>query len=980
MQNNKIELIFEAVNKTGAEFEKLKKSFDSLSTKAKTSATQQQAEEKKLNDVIKRGTLSRTDYEKYKLKERFDAYRASARKIYTSEAALKQKLLNLDKAYTGEVVRLNKAQTKSHHQARGSMLQMMRQMAAMTATFATFSAISKTMSTAFNAQEKYKKDLASISALTLNFMDASKYENNPAKMWRVASKYAKEMVPAVQEIAAKTLLTGEQANTMVTEFLKAGQIIDTNNEKQITALKTIANSLPIATGVSGAMLDVQIVTELANLLNGNISARDKLGKQLLAMNPNIKEEIKLWKAEGTVIENLGKQLKGFEAASKDLEQTWGSAAGAMNTAFSVMLRTGIQPLYDDIIRLTRNVAETVSKNTEQLSLTFKQLLVPVRGFFASFSASIPKTKTEMASLLETIKNVQTALSLFYEGLKLAVGVLIIKKLASLAKGFLTVASSTKTATTAFSAFSARLLTAVSPAGAIYLAGQGIIALMSQLVLLSLKSKEAFAQPVINRGNMLADAMNFYKKFGNVKSISDTEIKKAQHYSAELGKQIKLARQKAIVLSRGGAKEQAQAEAELNFARAALKLQEKLSSFKPSLKKNSTVPNLIKPLPAEEKARAKKSAEAELEINKELQTKLNSITLDSFAFKRWQAKEADAETRKMIESEVQGEKKKNALIALSAKVLSEELKSIDKEEAKQKRDNRLKAYAQIGEITNNTKILKLKQLNELATAFKKEGIDEVAIKRWKYDQLKAFELAQAQHTLATTDNVKLGVLAKFSEMEIKAPKSIKLMTNAIEESFRSLSQTLGDVFFNAFQGRLKNLGDYVRAFTDGVKRSIANAMGQVASNAIRAGIGSFAGSLFSSGGSSYGFGNVARPEFFSGIQTAHNGGRIVPQFHAGGMVLRPGDVPAILQEGEFVIQQQAAQKLGGGMLNALNNGNLPGGSAQMPNVTINVINQSSQQLNARQSAPRYDFKQMVIDVVLEDVQKGGALRSVIAGGA
>jgi len=50
-----------------------------------------------------------------------------------------------------------------------------------------------------------------------------------------------------------------------------------------------------------------------------------------------------------------------------------------------------------------------------------------------------------------------------------------------------------------------------------------------------------------------------------------------------------------------------------------------------------------------------------------------------------------------------------------------------------------------------------------------------------------------------------------------------------------------------------------------------------------------------------------------------------------------------------------------------------GGGQMPNVTVNVINQSGTQVNAKQSRPRMDGKQMILDVVLEGMSTPGPFR-------
>jgi tape measure domain-containing protein len=54
------------------------------------------------------------------------------------------------------------------------------------------------------------------------------------------------------------------------------------------------------------------------------------------------------------------------------------------------------------------------------------------------------------------------------------------------------------------------------------------------------------------------------------------------------------------------------------------------------------------------------------------------------------------------------------------------------------------------------------------------------------------------------------------------------------------------------------------------------------------------------------------------------------------------------------------------------------SAAAPQVTVNVINQSGQQVDAQQGQPRFDGKQMVLDIVLSAVSQPGSFRTGMKG--
>jgi hypothetical protein len=109
-------------------------------------------------------------------------------------------------------------------------------------------------------------------------------------------------------------------------------------------------------------------------------------------------------------------------------------------------------------------------------------------------------------------------------------------------------------------------------------------------------------------------------------------------------------------------------------------------------------------------------------------------------------------------------------------------------------------------------------------------------------------------------------------------------------------------------------------------------------------------------------NVAA-SLFTGAKTYHGGGWI------GGRQLRSGEVPIVGLEDELVLTE-TQQRLLGDQLNQ------PGG--QLPNVHVNIINNSGTELDAEQGEPQFNGKDMIVDVVVEGIQRQGRLREAIMG--
>lgn len=89
-----------------------------------------------------------------------------------------------------------------------------------------------------------------------------------------------------------------------------------------------------------------------------------------------------------------------------------------------------------------------------------------------------------------------------------------------------------------------------------------------------------------------------------------------------------------------------------------------------------------------------------------------------------------------------------------------------------------------------------------------------------------------------------------------------------------------------------------------------------------------------------------------------------KFHTGGFPgLRTDEVPTILKKGEGVFTEQQMKALGG---------------LGSPEITVNVINQTGQRVNAEQQGPRFDGERMILDVILKHASRPGQFREGLKG--
>jgi len=293
--------------------------------------------------------------------------------------------------------------------------------------FAAWAGAKTVFREAFQAVEKYRKGLAGLTALTLTFIKP-KANEGLADQYKRATAYAKHLYKVLEDVAATTLLTGDQANLLAQVFLRNGQFIDVFNKKQVAAFKSIANAIAIVT--EGQNKEVQISSEINDLLDGRITQHDRLGQMLLRVDKNLKKHIQTWRQEGTLIEHIGGLLKGFDAVSGQIAATWEAISTKLSTAFSRLSRTAFRPVYEDILNFVNKLTDSLDKNslglTQMVWVKYRKLRGILTSLFSVFDTLVSITKKLAinlgsiflsALLYRGIMRVVKAISIMTEGFK-----------------------------------------------------------------------------------------------------------------------------------------------------------------------------------------------------------------------------------------------------------------------------------------------------------------------------------------------------------------------------------------------------------------------------------------------------------------------------------------------------------------------------------------------------------------------------------
>ncbi len=183
-----------------------------------------------------------------------------------------------------------------------------------------------------------------------------------------------------------------------------------------------------------------------------------------------------------------------------------------------------------------------------------------------------------------------------------------------------------------------------------------------------------------------------------------------------------------------------------------------------------------------------------------------------------------------------------------------------------------------------------------------------------------------------------------------------------QTAQAMQQAFSDFFFDAMQGKLKSLTDYVNSVLAAIQRSVANALSQAVTGGT-GGFGGIIGAIAGWFGTRSGASGSVTPtpptNLPPGVQIAHTGGsiaRYIPVFHLGG--LNSDERMVINRVGERYITEEQNEWLTGIARAAR------GGAGGDTNVNIQMENKTGLPLGLRETGRRTDDRTKTKTLVLE----------------
>ncbi|ROT45000.1 phage tail length tape measure family protein [Pusillimonas sp. NJUB218] len=223
---------------------------------------------------------------------------------------------------------------------------------------------------------------------------------------------------------------------------------------------------------------------------------------------------------------------------------------------------------------------------------------------------------------------------------------------------------------------------------------------------------------------------------------------------------------------------------------------------------------------------------------------------------------------------------------------------------------------------------------------------------------------------------------------KTDKSMGQMDQFTVQAARNIQNALGDGLYNILKGNFDDIG---QAFGDTITRMVADAAAANLAGALfgdYGGTGQIGGILGNIASSL--FGGVSGVEAASQVQMAGgdgigvligaNGWASDGYTGAGGKFEPAG----VVHRGEYVFDQESTGRLGVPFLESLRRGYAGGGvvhtpaQASQPSLQLNVINQSSQPVQAKPGAMSFDGKRWVQEVILSDLRTNGPIARGMKG--
>lgn len=200
--------------------------------------------------------------------------------------------------------------------------------------------------------------------------------DNIAQKYAEAKKYAVGLADELRKIDDISFANAEGLQAMAETMIMQGQVIDTNNKKEMESFAALSNMVAMYT--QGQNQGVQIRQEMRALMTGEARMGAVIAQQIDQMAKSsgdykngLKDIIKLGKEHGDFWARIEPYLAGVKAAAPDIANSWESVKSSWDTAMTQLKRNVFADVYKEAIEKGREFVDYIKNNSEQIANAIK---------------------------------------------------------------------------------------------------------------------------------------------------------------------------------------------------------------------------------------------------------------------------------------------------------------------------------------------------------------------------------------------------------------------------------------------------------------------------------------------------------------------------------------------------------------------------------------------------------------------------------
>lgn len=282
----------------------------------------------------------------------------------------------------------------------------------------------------FNAViESARIGIASLIANTFDIKDATGNLLNPLQAFNAGLQQADDLERRLQKSAIETKYEFEDILQFFNSTLVAGAGLNATTEQ----LADLTNSLALAAGAINIPVE-KVNTGIKQILTGYTTVRNDLAKAIFPgeTTKSINDQLKKWRAQGTLIEEVNKKLLIYKLSADTVSQSFEAVASNAADAFKVFAADSTITIFNKIkeilafiigqivdlkgetVKLTPTFEKIAEMCNDILGFIGDKILAAVKAVFewiTSWADYLYENKESLYEILKSVYSIAETLAL-----------------------------------------------------------------------------------------------------------------------------------------------------------------------------------------------------------------------------------------------------------------------------------------------------------------------------------------------------------------------------------------------------------------------------------------------------------------------------------------------------------------------------------------------------------------------------------------